>query len=77
MCEEFLKRGIKITDVFYCPELTGPNRKPAPGMFLAARDKHNIDMSNSVSVGDKQRDLEAASAAGVMKNFLFINNYVL
>lgn len=75
MCEEFLKRGIKITDVFYCPELTGPNRKPAPGMFLAARDKHNIDMSNSVSVGDKQRDLEAASAAGVMKNFLFINNY--
>ncbi|MFQ6778240.1 MAG: D-glycero-alpha-D-manno-heptose-1,7-bisphosphate 7-phosphatase [Alphaproteobacteria bacterium] len=75
MCDEFLKRGIKITDVFYCPELSGPNRKPEPGLFVAARDKHNIDMIKSVSVGDKQRDLDAAIAAGVVKNFLFQNNY--
>lgn len=75
MCDEFMHRGIKITDVLYCPDLSGPNRKPAPGLFIAARDKHNIDMSKSVSVGDKERDLAAARAAGVIKNFLFQNNY--
>ena len=75
MCDEFIRRGIKITDVLYCPELSGPNRKPNPGLFITARDKHNIDMSKSVSVGDKERDLDAARAAGVLKNFLFQNNY--
>lgn len=75
MCNEFLKHGIKITDVLYCPELSGPNRKPAPGLFIAARDKYNIDMEKSVSVGDKERDLVAARAAGVARNFLFQNNY--
>lgn len=75
MCDEFMKHGIKITDVLYCPELSGPNRKPAPGLFIIARDKHNIDMSKSVSVGDKERDLEAARAAGISRNFLFKNNY--
>ena len=75
MCNEFMKHGVKITDVLYCPELSGPNRKPAPGLFIIARDKHNIDMSKSVSVGDKERDLEAARAAGISRNFLFKNNY--
>ena len=75
MCDEFLKHGVNITDVLYCPELSGPNRKPAPGLFIIARDKHNIDMSKSVSVGDKERDLEAARAAGISRNFLFKNNY--
>ncbi len=75
MCNEFKKRGIQITDVLYCPDLSSPNRKPAPGMFITARNKHNIDMSKSVSVGDKERDLAAARAAGVIKNFLFQNNY--
>ena len=75
MCDEFMRHGIKITDVLYCPELSGPNRKPAPGLFIAARDKYDIDMEKSVSVGDKERDLDAARAAGVIRNFLFQNNY--
>lgn len=75
MCDEFMRHGIKITDVLYCPELSGPNRKPAPGLFIAARDKYDIDMEKSVSVGDKERDLAAARAAGVARNFLFKNNY--
>lgn len=75
MCNEFKRHGITITDVLYCPDLSGPNRKPAPGLFLLARDRYNIDMTCSVSVGDKQRDIEAAKAAGVAKNLLFQNNY--
>ena len=71
MIAEFAKRGIKITDVFYCPELSGNDRKPNCGMFIKARDKYSIDMEQSVSVGDKERDLEAAQKAGCGKNFLF------
>ena len=75
MIEEFQKAGITLTDVFYCPELSGPDRKPECGLFLKARDKYGIDMAKSVSVGDKERDITAAEKAGVGKNFLFQNNY--
>ncbi len=75
MVNEFSARGIRIADVFHCPFLSGPMRKPAPGMFLAARDKHQLDMAACVSVGDKQRDIEAATAAGCIRNFLFQGNF--
>lgn len=71
MLAEFTKHGIKITDVFYCPELSGNDRKPNCGMFIKAQDKYGIDMAQSVSVGDKERDIEAAQKAGCGKNFLF------
>lgn len=71
MIEIFNRYGVKITDVFYCPELSGNDRKPNCGMFIKARDKYGIDMAQSVSVGDKERDIEAAQKAGCGKNFLF------
>lgn len=71
MIEIFNRYGVKITDVFYCPELSGNDRKPNCGMFIKARDKYGIDMAQSVSVGDKKRDIEAAQKAGCGKNFLF------
>ncbi|MBO5285108.1 MAG: HAD-IIIA family hydrolase, partial [Alphaproteobacteria bacterium] len=40
MIDEFKKHGIPITDVFYCPDLDGPDRKPNPGMFLKAKEKY-------------------------------------
>ncbi len=75
MCDEFARHGIKITGVLHCPELSGPNRKPNPGLFFQAQKMYNIDMAASVSVGDKERDIQAARAAGVARNFLFQNNY--
>jgi len=73
MKEQFQKAGVKITDVFYCPHLdkNHKDRKPNPGMFISAQEKYNIDMSNSISVGDKERDIEAALNAGVKTNYLF------
>ena len=72
MVEEFAKRGVTITDVFTCTELSEdcPDRKPNPGMFFKARDKYGIDMASSISVGDKQRDVIAGERAGVGRNFL-------
>lgn len=71
MLDVFLSFGIKITDVFYCSELDGERRKPGSGMFFEAQKKYSIDMSRSVSVGDKERDIIAAQNAGVATNVLF------
>ena len=76
MVNEFAKKDIKITDVFYCPDLDGERRKPNCGMFIEAKEKYNIDMKASTSLGDKERDIEAAKKAGVGKNFLFSGNYI-
>ncbi|MBR4834089.1 MAG: HAD family hydrolase [Thermoguttaceae bacterium] len=69
--ERFRDEGVEIAAVFHCPTLSGDDRKPKPGMFLKAKVLLNIDMSASVSLGDKERDVEAGVAAGVGKNLLF------
>ena len=70
--ERFRDEGVEIAAVFHCPTLTGDDRKPKPGMFLKAKALLNIDMSASVSLGDKERDVEAGIAAGVGKNLLYL-----
>lgn len=75
MRQKFKEHGIDITDVFYCPDLSGKRRKPECGMFMEAQQKYDIDMHLSVSVGDKERDIIAATAAGVGKNFLFSGDF--
>lgn len=75
MVARFAEEGVTIADVFHCPELSGPDRKPEPGLFLKARDKYGIDMAASVSLGDKPRDVEAGKRAGVGKNLIFEGVY--
>jgi histidinol-phosphate phosphatase family domain/HAD-superfamily hydrolase, subfamily IIIA len=72
MLDRFAAEGVRIADVFHCPSLSGPNRKPNPGMFLATQRKHGIDMAASVSLGDRMRDVEAGQLAGVGTNVLFL-----
>ncbi len=67
---EYNKHGVKITDVFYCPhhpDFTGDCncRKPKPGLLLQGIEKYNIDPSKSYFIGDRERDVEAGTAAGV------------
>ena len=76
MLEEFKKHGVDILDVFYCPHDPNSNcecRKPKPKMFFDAKDKYNIDLKNSIMVGDKVTDAIAAYNAGI-KNIYLINN---
>ncbi len=42
-----------------------PDRKPAPGMIVRARDELGLDLAASVLVGDSERDVAAGRAAGV------------
>lgn len=68
-------RASLIEAVYFCPfhpEGSHPDfarehpwRKPAPGMILAAADDFDIDLPSSWSIGDAQRDADAAIAAGI------------
>lgn len=69
----FSSAGAEIADVFHCPSVDDghPDRKPNPGLFLKAAAAHGLNMAACVSVGDRERDIRAAVAAGVGRNFLF------
>ena len=75
MVERFAAEGVTITDVFHCPSLDGPDRKPEPGLFRKAQAQYDIDMAASVNIGDRDRDLEAGRRAGVGRNVLFVGDY--
>jgi D-glycero-D-manno-heptose 1,7-bisphosphate phosphatase len=66
----YQEHGVEITDFFYCPHhpnFTGDCdcRKPKPGLLLQGIKKYNIDPSISYFIGDRERDVEAGTAAGV------------
>ncbi|MBL1199089.1 MAG: D-glycero-beta-D-manno-heptose 1,7-bisphosphate 7-phosphatase [Nostoc sp. GBBB01] len=81
MCEQFQSQGVPLLDVFYCPhhpEATISNyrqncrcRKPSPGMIEQACEKYSIDLENSILIGDKISDMQAAKAVGIGK-FYFL-----
>ncbi len=64
------EHSVQITDIFYCPhhpDFTGDCdcRKPKPGLLLQGIEKYNIDPALSYFIGDRRRDVEAGTAAGV------------
>ena len=78
---EFLRiKGITIAGIYHCPHhlrgkvpefsLECDCRKPLPGLFLRAAQEHNIDMKESILVGDKLSDIQAARAAGISKTYM-------
>jgi len=79
MIKEFANNGITITRVYHCPhhpDISGvcECRKPNPQMLLDAKDDFDIDMSQSLLIGDKERDIEAALNAGLSETYLFDEN---
>lgn len=57
-----------VDATYYCPDAPGQHskcRKPAPGMVLKATRDHQIDLSRSFFIGDKEVDVECAHNAGV------------
>ena len=78
--EKFGFHKVNITDIFYCPHyppVSGPCgcRKPEPGMFLEAAEKHGIDLPRSIMVGDKSSDMAAADAAGIERKYFLQGGY--
>ncbi|MHB8510936.1 MAG: D-glycero-beta-D-manno-heptose 1,7-bisphosphate 7-phosphatase [Actinomycetota bacterium] len=60
-------QGARIEEILVCPHAPSDEcdcRKPAPGLLIAAAQKHGLDLSGSYLVGDAESDVEAAAAAG-------------
>jgi D-glycero-D-manno-heptose 1,7-bisphosphate phosphatase len=59
--------GGRIDAFFFCPHKAEDRcacRKPQPGMLLEVARRFNAALEDVYMVGDAQRDLEAAAAAG-------------
>ncbi len=75
MLKEFEKENIKISKVYHCPhhpDFSGECkcRKPNAGMILDAQKGFDIDLTNSILVGDKNSDVQAGINAKIGKTYL-------
>ena len=64
------KKASEVSAVYVCPHRTDEKckcRKPEPGLLLKAAEEHNIDLGNSVIIGDSDKDTEAGLKAGLKK----------
>ena len=76
----FARNHAPLSAVYFCPHhpthAFAPYlkdcdcRKPNPGMLLQAARDLNIDLTQSVLIGDKTSDIQAAKAAGLSKAVL-------
>ncbi|MGN1375871.1 MAG: D-glycero-beta-D-manno-heptose 1,7-bisphosphate 7-phosphatase [Prevotella sp.] len=82
------KDGAYVDAVYVCPhhpdkgfegerpeyKIDCDCRKPKPGLLLQAAKDFNIDLSQSIMIGDSERDVEAGEAAGCRECILIENN---
>jgi D-glycero-D-manno-heptose 1,7-bisphosphate phosphatase len=70
---EYVRELLNLDEVVVCPhdDVDGCDcRKPLPGMILEAATRLDLDVSRSVTVGDRWRDVEAGRAAGTWTVFV-------
>ena len=75
MCDQFAGNEAPISKIYHCPyhpeagigeyRRDHPWRKPKPGMILQAASDLDLDLPNSVLIGDKLIDMQCAAAAGI------------
>ena len=85
MVAAFAGHGVAVTKVYYCPHhpSKGVNefvmscqcRKPEPGIIMQAQQEFAINLAESIFIGDKVSDMQAASNAGVACKVLLDSRY--
>jgi D-glycero-D-manno-heptose 1,7-bisphosphate phosphatase len=62
-----LRDELGVDDIMVCPHIDEAGcdcRKPKPGLLIQAAERWGIDLTRSVMVGDRWRDVDAGRAAG-------------
>ncbi|MCB2082163.1 MAG: HAD family hydrolase [Hyphomicrobiales bacterium] len=79
MQEKLAEEQITLDKYYYCPyhpegigqyRRESNDRKPGAGMLLKAKQEFNILMQDSIMLGDKPADMEAAWRAGVGRKLM-------
>lgn len=78
---------VEIDAVYICPHhpegkidrfaVNCGCRKPNPGMILSAKDRFNLDLKESILVGDKISDINAGINAGIGLNILVESGHLI
>jgi rfaE bifunctional protein nucleotidyltransferase chain/domain len=78
------EHGVQLAGVYHCPHHpmgTVPElsidcdcRKPAPGMLLKAASELGLSLPDSLLIGDKSSDIEAARSAGVGRAYIVLSD---
>ena len=66
--KEFKRNGITLIDIYMCfdhPDNASNYRKPGSGMFLDAKNDHNLKLSKCLMVGDSFKDMEVGYKLGM------------
>lgn len=85
---ELGKQGAYVDGIYYCPhhpdsgfegerleyKLECICRKPNPGLLLNAAKDFNIDLAQSVMIGDREKDVLAGERAGCERSILIEKN---
>ena len=72
------EEGAYLDDVFYCPhhptkgfqgelekyKISCDCRKPKPGLLIQAAKKYNINLNESIMIGDSLVDVQAGESVG-------------
>jgi D-glycero-D-manno-heptose 1,7-bisphosphate phosphatase len=74
MVSMLAEQGAQVDGVYYCPHHPDGDqiqyavecdcRKPRPGLLERAAGEHDIELAESIMIGDTLRDLEAGRGAG-------------
>lgn len=80
MRQELARQGVELAGIYHCPHhpagavadlaIACDCRKPAPGLLLRAAQELQLSLTDSLLIGDKPSDIEAARAAGVGHAYL-------
>ncbi|MDQ8043158.1 MAG: HAD-IIIA family hydrolase [Solirubrobacteraceae bacterium] len=62
--------GIDEVAVSWSDDPDDPLRKPNPGLLTQLAEKHGLDLAESITVGDRWRDIEAGQRAGTKTVFI-------
>ena len=77
MNAEVERAGGMLGAIFFCPHHPDDRclcRKPAPGLLLEALRRFDLQPDEAVSIGDSERDVLAARAAGVPARLVLSGN---